>query len=54
MKLTVKHYYSFGKRAKEVGGNLISENSWDAVRIDDENLNTPFSIPPKREDWIKK
>ena len=54
MKLTVKHYYSFGKRAKEVGDNLISENSWDVVRIDDENLNTPFSIPPKREDWIKK
>lgn len=54
MNLTVKHYYSFGKRAEAVGRNLLSENSWDAVRIDDENRDTPFSIPKKREDWIKK
>jgi len=54
MKLTVKHYYHFGKKAKEVGRNLLSESSWDAVRINDENNETPFSIPEKREDWIKK
>jgi len=52
MKLTVKHYYSFGKRAENVGKNLLTKKSWDAIRIDDDN--TPFSIPKNREDWIKK
>ncbi|MBI3631796.1 MAG: hypothetical protein HY219_02955 [Candidatus Staskawiczbacteria bacterium] len=54
MKLTIKHYYSFGKRAENVGKNLLTDKSWDAIRIDDDNENTPFSIPKNREDWVKK
>ena len=52
MKLTIKHYYYFNKKANDVGNNLLQSSSWDILRLDSEN--TPFSIPEDRNEWIKK
>lgn len=53
MKITAKHYYFFGEKSAEVGGNLISPKSWDILRMH-ENLENPFSLPESRDAWIKK
>jgi len=53
MKLIVKHYYCFGKKAENVGRNLLISSSWDTIRLD-EDESTPFSIPSNRNKWIEK
>lgn len=53
MRLTVKHHYFFGKKAQDVGNNLLQPTSWDKIRLDGDE-STPFSIPQDRNNWLKK
>ena len=52
MELTLKYYHFFGDKEKELGDNLNNPESWDLLRVDDEE-NNPFIISKKREEWIK-
>jgi hypothetical protein len=54
MKITNKHYYCFGEMAKQIGNSLISAKSWDAIRTENNDEDSPFSIPKERDLWIKK
>jgi len=56
MRYTTKRYSYFGRKAKEVGQNLLSKESWDTVRIDkvDNDKNILMSIPRDRSLWLKK
>jgi len=53
MKITMKHYYYFGRNSQAVGKNLLLPSSWDAIRTDD-NQETPFSVPKERDKWVEK
>lgn len=52
MLCTVKHYAYFGANPNMVGQSLLSTQSWDAIRVDDND--TPYSIPKDRSAWIRK
>lgn len=52
MKYTIKHYFDFGEKNEVINSNLLSKESWDAIRV--ENCETPFSIPKGRAEWISK
>jgi hypothetical protein len=52
IKLTVPHYYKFGTLAGEVGENLVTPSSWDALRLKKTTIN-PFAIPDTKSEWIE-
>ena len=52
MKLTIRHYFDFGDHASAVGRSLCLINSWDTIRLS--NNDQGFSIPPEREKWVAK
>jgi hypothetical protein len=54
MKSTIRHYYDFKKDSELVGGNLLSAESWDRLRIEASSpSNSAFALPKDRTNWVR-
>ncbi len=52
MKLTIKHYYDFGRSRHPE--HLDNAQSWDHLRLDEKDADNIFSIPASRQQWQDK
>lgn len=48
MRVTVPHYFDFGKDRDLVGSDLVRPEAWDALRT---RTSGPFALPATREEW---
>lgn len=51
MRITVRHYYYFGRDSADIGSSLLSPESWDKLRLANDH-NSPFVLPATREGWL--
>jgi hypothetical protein len=50
LRLTLRHYYWFGADRSHVGDDLVTPESWDALRTKTSGV---FSIPSTRADFVR-